>query len=267
MNISKLAQSVAPFIIILFLQPTLAVSSESGRVYLPSDDPMADVDEVLARAGKNDKLALIIMGGNWCHDSRALASRLAQPEMTPIMSEHYEVEFVDVGYLDTAMDVIRRFGQPIIYGTPTVLIVDPETGRVINFDTSPRWRDATRISMADTVEYFSAMAEPMARADIDDDLPSPRVAALLAEIDEFERVQAEKLYEAFAVLGPMLEQADNGNRAAEFDEYWHQVADMRAKITDDLAELRSEARRMDAENAVEIALEYPEYPAFAWEKE
>ena len=86
-------------------------------------------------------------------------------------------------------------------------------------------------------------------------------------IDEFERVQAERLYVAFALLGPMLEQADNGNRPAEFDEYWRQVADMRAKFTDDLAALRSEARQLDAANEMEIALEYPEYPAFAWETE
>jgi len=90
------------------------------------------------------------------------------------------------------MEIIRRFGQPIIYGTPTVLIVDPVFERAINLDSSPRWRNASSIGMDETVEYFATMAQPSARA-VPDQAQSPVLAELLAEIDAWELEQADRL--------------------------------------------------------------------------
>ena len=57
----------------------IAMSAETdpdGRLFEPSADALADVQQALERAEANDRLALIVVGGNWCHDSRALAARL-----------------------------------------------------------------------------------------------------------------------------------------------------------------------------------------------
>ena len=73
----RLTGFVAPILILGLVQLACAADkstpAESGRLYVPSDNPMADVDAILVRARFEDKLALIIMGENWCHDSRALA--------------------------------------------------------------------------------------------------------------------------------------------------------------------------------------------------
>lgn len=268
MKIFRLAGLIAPLLILALVQVAcaadIAPTAESGHVYLPSDNPLADVDAVLVRAKVENKLALIVMGANWCHDSRALASRLQKPKLQPIIEKNYELEFIDVGYLDTGMEVITRFGQPVIYGTPTVLIIDPQSEQVINFDSSPRWRNAHSISMKDTVAYFSQMAA--IRSNHDNEPVSPQLEVLQSEIVAFERAQSERLYEAFAVVGPMLKLYEQDNAPDEFDDYWKSLAKMRAQITDDLAELRTEARRRSGTGETNIVLSYPEYPAFAWEQ-
>jgi len=56
-----------------------------GRRFQPSTDPLADVQQALSRAQKSDRLALIVLGANWCHDSRALASRLYRSPLAELI--------------------------------------------------------------------------------------------------------------------------------------------------------------------------------------
>jgi hypothetical protein len=83
---------------------------------------------LLDRAGADNRLALVVLGANWCHDSRALASRLHRPPLTELVQQHYELVFVDAGFLDKARAVMQQFGVALYYATPTVLIIDPASG-------------------------------------------------------------------------------------------------------------------------------------------
>jgi len=108
---------------------TAAASAEElGELYLPSDDSMAAVASVIASAKQSNKLALVILGANWCHDSRGLASRFHLEPMKTLIDESYEVIFVDVGYLNKGRNLIESLGSPAYYATPTVLIIDPVSG-------------------------------------------------------------------------------------------------------------------------------------------
>ena len=51
-------------------------AANSGELYLPSEDAMADLSAALDAARNSNRLLLVMMGANWCHDSRALASRV-----------------------------------------------------------------------------------------------------------------------------------------------------------------------------------------------
>jgi hypothetical protein len=121
---------IAVALVSVFLNVTEVLAS--GELYLPSDDAMADVSNALNAARESNKLVLVAMGANWCHDSRALASRLYQQPLNALIDEHYEIVFVDVGFLDKGKEVISSIGPPVYYATPTVLILDPVSGRGID---------------------------------------------------------------------------------------------------------------------------------------
>ncbi|MEQ8936185.1 MAG: thioredoxin family protein [Amphiplicatus sp.] len=118
---------------------------------------MADVDAALARAEVRGARTLLVLGGNWCHDSRALAAKFETPELAALIVEKYELVFVDVGHRDRNLDVAKRFGVGDLLGTPTVLIVSP-AGELLNADSIHDWRDAASRSEAETVAYFSKQA-------------------------------------------------------------------------------------------------------------
>ena len=149
------------FIVLMafFMFSAGALAGESGdKPFQPSDDVMADVDAVLERAREGGKLALIIMGANWCHDSMGLYGHFKDPALAATLDDNYEKLLVDVGYLERGEEVIQRFGQPVIYGTPTVLIIDPETEELLNRESMHRLRDSASMGIDEAREYFANTA-------------------------------------------------------------------------------------------------------------
>ncbi|MHA1544087.1 MAG: thioredoxin family protein [Alphaproteobacteria bacterium] len=250
----------------LFIYSGPGIAGEGAeKPFQPSENLTADVDGVLALALENNKLALIIMGANWCHDSMGLYSHFQDPELMATLEANFELVFVDVGYLEFGKEVIQRFGQPVIYGTPTVLIIDPETEQLLNGETMHRLRDSAKMDIEEARTYFAATAA-LGAANLDIPPNDPTLMALFKEIDAFEEEQASRIYRGFAVLSPMMRaDEEEGTRDEKYLPYWKELADLRYTITDDLARLRREARDLVAAGETDINLGFPEYPPFSWE--
>lgn len=220
----------------------------------------AGLDQAMARAVAEQKLLMIVLGANWCHDSRAFIDRMKQPGFSALLSERYVVERVNIGYFEHVRGVVEGFGVPVIYGTPTVLVVEPRSKRVLNRDTLPYWRNADSIDLEATVSYFSAF-EP-GRDLGPESAPMPAaLAQAMAQIDDFEAAQAERIYAAYAELGPLLRAYAADGEAPGFMDKWQSLADMRGRITEDLAALRASAGQQFARGDT-IVLDFPEYPLF-----
>ena len=242
-------------------------STESGELYLPTENAMADLEEALNSARESDRLLLVIMGANWCHDSRALAARVYKEPLSTTINRYYEILFVDVGYLERGKDVITSLGSPVYYATPTVLIVDPVSGQIINALNRHQWANADSISMEESIGYFQQFANTDLTAlqngpEVDADLQQ-----LLEEIDSFEQAQADRLYQAYAALAPMLRAYKAGDKEAFSEETWNEVRDFRYKVPTDMDALRTEARERVAAGETDITLTYPVYPAFSFEQQ
>lgn len=131
-----------------------------ARPFDPKANAKAEVDAALARAKANGKYALIVMGANWCHDSRALAGWFATPRFAAMLGQRYELVYVDVGYRDRNLDVARRFGFKAIKGTPTVVIVSGE-GKLLNGKKdAASWRNASTRGEDEIYRAFAEFTAP-----------------------------------------------------------------------------------------------------------
>ena len=132
-----------------------------ARAYSVTADATADVDAALARASANGKRVLVVLGANWCHDSRALAGWLETPRFAALIAERYETVFVNVGMPQTGdghnLDIARRFGLAEVPGTPAVLVLTAE-GRAVNLDTAASWRNAGSRSEDAIFDELAALA-------------------------------------------------------------------------------------------------------------
>lgn len=132
-----------------------AKAAREPKPFDESADAMADVDAALARASNQNRLALVILGGNWCHDSRALAMKFEDPRLAQIIADRYEVVWVDVGFRDRNLDVAKRFGFTEIRSTPTVLVLSGG-GELQNGKSAEDWNDAASKPIEEIIDYFRA---------------------------------------------------------------------------------------------------------------
>lgn len=133
-----------------------------ARAYAVKPEAAVDVDAALTRAAANGKRVLLVMGANWCHDSRALAGWLETPRFAGLVAERYELVFVNVGMPQSGdghnLDIARRFGLADFPGTPALLVLTPE-GKAVNLDTAASWRNAASRSEDAIFAELAALAE------------------------------------------------------------------------------------------------------------
>lgn len=134
-----------------------AHESESGT-FDASRDAASDVNALLSNIGENGKYGIIIFGANWCHDSRDLAEHFKSERFAQMLSEKYEIVYVDVGVPQTGngrnLEIAKSFGLKKIKGTPTVAIISSD-GRLLNKKDAPTWRDAYSRPTDDIFNHFA----------------------------------------------------------------------------------------------------------------
>lgn len=128
---------------------------DEPRPYDAEADAEIDVNHTLVAAKEQGKLGLLVFGANWCHDSRALAAHFETPRFQTLLSEHYEMTYVDVGQKNRNIELAQTFGVEDIVGTPTVFITNSD-GTVLNLETAPTWRNAASREVDDVFEYFES---------------------------------------------------------------------------------------------------------------
>jgi len=133
---------------------------DEPRPFDAKADAWADLDRTMDLAKSSGKRTIVVMGANWCHDSRGLAAYFEDVEFrAEHITPYFEQVYIDVGEKSRNLDLARHFGLDGIEGTPTIFIVSPE-GQVLNFETAPTWRNAASRSKEDIVDYFKDYRTP-----------------------------------------------------------------------------------------------------------
>lgn len=225
-------------------------------------DEVADAEAALTSAAAANKLALIVFGADWCHDTKALLKNLKKEDVAAVVEENYVYHFVDVGYLEQGFDVANRFGLAIYTHTPTVLMIDPETDRVVNADDHFIWRDAYKKSAQEVEAYLTAKTDPAIWAEpVPEEISiSAAYQSALAKIGVFETEQADRLRTAYGLIGPRLR-----DKSDDLDDYWDPVREVRYRLPDDLLAMKASAREQVEVGVSEVEIALPDYGKFQWE--
>jgi thioredoxin-like negative regulator of GroEL len=141
-------------LLLAFLAPDSPANHPEAALYDPARTASADVDAALSSARTANKRVILVMGANWCHDSKALAGWFETPRFKAMLGARYELVYVDVGQKNRNIDIAVRFGIKAIKGTPTVLILSPD-GKLLNKKDAPGWRNAASRSADDVFAYFA----------------------------------------------------------------------------------------------------------------
>ena len=167
---TKLFLSAAAFAILSIAVPAAAApaavsvqeSNPEAEVYDVKADPSPMVDNALRNAAANGKKVIIVMGANWCHDSRALAGWFESPRFTAMMEPHYEIVYADAGTPQRNgqarnQNIVKRFKGKTQKNTPYVMILSADR-KLLNRKDARSWRNAGSRSGDDIFAYFAGLA-------------------------------------------------------------------------------------------------------------
>ncbi|MFS1704385.1 thioredoxin family protein [Alteromonas sp. AMM-1] len=228
---------------------TVAATSDTADFYTAysNGQDKTVVNNSLRQALESNKPLLLILGANWCHDSRALASYFDDTHVQQA-SQAFEVLPLNVGYLEDKSSVLTQFGYPAYFATPTVLVIDPASKTVLNRDSLVIWQSAHNESATALTDYLSGMASTWKAYSGSNETTG--------QLRDFELNQATTLYSHYQHLGELLRKKDEGQNTPTLNPKWNEVKAFRVQLQQDLI-------RFHHNN--EIVMPLPEYPAILWE--
>lgn len=129
---------------------------------VPRAEIDAKVDAALDRAAQSRKHVILILGANWCHDSRALAGWFEQQRFAAMLAPRYEIVYVYGGAprwegQGVNQHLVKRFNGKKQRGTPYVMVLSPD-GKLLNRKDARSWRNAASRSEDDIFRYFAQPA-------------------------------------------------------------------------------------------------------------
>ena len=134
-------------------------AAPAAAKYYPAEaNARAALDAALSEAAAQNKLAVIVFGADWCHDSRALAQVLQSDAFKTEFGGRYAVAFIDVGVPQTGhgtnLDLVRLFGVKDLKSTPALFVVSAQ-GKVLNSrKDAVSWRNAESRGTEKVLAWF-----------------------------------------------------------------------------------------------------------------
>ncbi|MBZ9611648.1 hypothetical protein [Rheinheimera maricola] len=255
-----------PCLILLTLLSLLLFTSRADTLpaaalaFTDEQQVLPTLSALQQNAVAEQKLLLLVLGSGWCHDSEALLKQFNQPAFAAQLQQRFNIALVDVGYLQYGQAVTQRYQLPLYYGTPTVMVINPATGQLLNKADLMHWTNAASHSATDYQQYFMQQDFLATAAQQPDIAP-----ALMQQINQFERQQADKLALAYQHLGPLLAGFESSDTMPDnaFRRSWNEVAAFRSAIIPAVQQLQQQAATLPADGQLQL----PVYPPFSFSKQ
>jgi thiol-disulfide isomerase/thioredoxin len=140
------------------------LSNPTQAIYYPEDaDATKVLDLALTSAKAERKLAVIVFGADWCHDSQGLARVLTSDAFKAEFGARFTVTFIDVGTPQIGegrnLDLAKRFGIKRLEGTPSMVVISPKGKRLNSKSDAVSWRNADSRPVEAIFSWFRKVAD------------------------------------------------------------------------------------------------------------
>lgn len=138
---------------------TADAQSNLRKVYDESVDPMSQIDQAVAKAGKEGKFVICQVGGNWCRWCLMFADFItSDSEIKGLIDSNFE--YIHVNYNprkpkdETAVKMLERLGSPARFGFPVLVVLDQD-GNVIHTQDSSLLEEGNGYNRDKVIRFFS----------------------------------------------------------------------------------------------------------------
>lgn len=139
--------------------PAQAQTRDEPTSYFKADPfPDDQLETAWRNAAEMGRMAIVVFGADWCHDSQALARVLTSTAFQSEFGSRYTVTFIDVGKPQIGqgrnLDLVEQLGVRKLKSTPVLFVVNG-AGKPLNSSRDARsWRNAESRGEAGILEWF-----------------------------------------------------------------------------------------------------------------
>jgi thioredoxin 1 len=101
----------------------IAAHSANREIYPAPDQAKAELAAALKTAAQSHKRVLIDFGGNWCGDCQVLDLYFHNPQNLPILDSNFVLVHVNIGHMDTNLDIASQYQVPLDRGVPALAVL------------------------------------------------------------------------------------------------------------------------------------------------
>jgi thiol-disulfide isomerase/thioredoxin len=117
-------KTVKLLVLVALLSLAAGTANSADRAIYP--DPgqaRADLAVALKTAATTHRRILLDFGGNWCPDCQVLDIYLHDARNKPILDANFVLVDINIGYMDTNLDIAEQYGVPIKRGIPALAVL------------------------------------------------------------------------------------------------------------------------------------------------
>jgi thiol-disulfide isomerase/thioredoxin len=140
---------------ILFAAAMVLIGAD---VYPPPGNAAADLQRARERAKRSGKLLMVVLGGNWCGDCRALDARMHESPVREYVEQRFEVVHVNIGEMDANLDIAKNLGVTLKRGVPAAAFFTAD-GKPVGFTNQGELSPARTYNAGQVLTFLRHVAE------------------------------------------------------------------------------------------------------------
>lgn len=126
--------------------------------YPPPAQAASDLQQARERAARSGKLLMVIFGGNWCPDCRALDSRLHESPVREYVEKRFEIVKVNIGEMDANLEIAKQLGVSLKKGVPAAAFLTAD-GKPAGVTNQGELEPARQYNARQVLEFLQRVAE------------------------------------------------------------------------------------------------------------
>ncbi|MBZ5586696.1 MAG: thioredoxin family protein [Acidobacteriia bacterium] len=140
------------------LAASLSLAFAAADPYPPTANAASDLQKARDRARHSGKLLMVVFGGNWCPDCRALDARIHESPVREYVEKRFEVVNINIGERDANLDIAKELGVTLAKGVPAAAFFAPN-GKPVGMTNQGELEPARQYDAAQVLTFFRQVAE------------------------------------------------------------------------------------------------------------
>jgi thioredoxin 1 len=138
--------------------PVLSLALTGADPYPPPANAASDLQRARVCARRSSKLLMVVFGGNWCADCRALHDRLHESPVGEYVEAHFEIVNVNIGEMNVNLGIAKELGVSLKKGVPAAAFFDPD-GKPVGITNQGELEPARQYDARQVLTFLRRVAE------------------------------------------------------------------------------------------------------------